>query len=203
MISEHTLLIAFGFWILRHGSRIFRDVRAVLVKFNATPTPKHASMNYYHQRRSTAIRAEGPMGPAIIANAYQRLQIESYKEKGYASYRQFYIDMQAVMVNNADTCKRRLKSGLTVGETLRNGSTRERFGFYVNIAVYRAKTGRRAQFGTTPVEGINRQLKGSNANVYKSTRERIELTLEWFTVSKLFTNFLTTQFPLETYMLDS
>jgi hypothetical protein len=179
--------------VLSYSSPLRKDARIIFGKFNKAPTQQHAQLQYYHRRirinRAPDVEAYN-VSSAILDQAYDRLHRESYKEKPYVNFRQFSIDIQSVMAKNVAACKRPLKGESSVGDVLKNNCTIERFGFFQNIVIYRARSGKDCQLGTSANEAFNSQLKGYNANVYASTRERVELTLELFTVSKFITHLM-------------
>eukprot|EP00973_Karenia_brevis_P016789 2299108-Karenia_brevis.AAC.1 len=62
--------------------------------------------------------------------------------------------------------------------------TANKFGLYLNIDIYRARSQQDCQFGTLPNEGIMNTIQHFNANVFTSTAMRARLTLGVFTFSK-------------------
>ena len=81
--------------------------------------------------------------------------------------------------------RRGAKKGKTVGHEMDKYLAFERFGYYQNIIIYRAKSGKSCQFGTTSAEAIMFELKTYNSNVLTSTRERCKLTLDLFSFGKV------------------
>ena len=94
---------------------------------------------------------------------------------------------------NAKACAKRARREGTIGDIFDRAMTMDTFGFFLNITIYRARSGLECQFGTTPVEAIMKQLKAYNSNVFTSTPTRANLTLDMFTFSKVLTHYMCTQ----------
>ncbi len=174
---------------VRFSSQLARDCRVVFHKFAKPPASVHQSMQYYNGESIAG--APLPAAPnSVLDRAYARLHSEKYREKAYLSHKQYCVDILAVKKHNAKACLKRARRQGTVGQILDRAMGMDTFGYFVNIAIYKAKTGLDCQFGTTPNEAIMRQLKGYNANVFTSTPGRAKVTLELFCFARVLARFM-------------
>ena len=81
--------------------------------------------------------------------------------------------------------KKGKRNGSKVGDILDRAMTMTKFGFFQNIVVYKAKSGKECQFGSLPNEGIMSTLKAFNRNVWHQSAERAKLTLVFFTFARV------------------
>ena len=92
--------------------------------------------------------------------------------------------------HNAKACKKPARRSGTLGDILDRAMSSGVFGFFLNITIYRAKSGLECQFGSTPNEAIMKQLKSYNANVFTSTSGRAKLTLEMYCFAKVIATYM-------------
>ena len=130
---------------------------------------------------------------SVLDRAYARLHTQVYKEKAYVNFEQYCFDLLAVKKHNAKACAKRARRDGTIGDILDRAMTMDTFGFFLNLVIYRAKSGLGCQFGSTPNEAIMKQLKSYNSNVLTSTANRANLTLDMFCFTKVMTHYMRTQ----------
>ena len=178
---------------IRRSSPLAKDCRRIYYKFNKPPTCTHADMQYYDGETNQKVEPPAGILDAVLDKAYTRLQSEEYQARPYTSFKQYCIDIMAVKKHNPRACLKRARRDGTVGDILYRAKSMDKFGFFLNITIYQAKSGLECQFGSTPNEGIMKQLKNYNVNVFTSTQGRAKLTLELFCFAKIVAHFMKSQ----------
>ncbi|CAK0812923.1 unnamed protein product, partial [Prorocentrum cordatum] len=173
---------------IKEGDQLSRDFKKIVLKFNGRPAPSLQAKRYFDgsQPRGRAHVDFKPC-PSDLRKAYERLQTTAYQEKAYLNHKQYCLDIMAAMSQNERSCQRPLtgrNAQSTVSDLLSRYMAPAKYLYYQNISVYRMRTGLPCQYGATPNEAVMFQLKAYNANVFASTRQRCEFTLDLFTFGK-------------------
>ena len=176
---------------IAQGHKLAKDFRIVIVKFNSEASARFRSCAYFDiggAPADDADRQERALSVHRLCELHERLHDKTYRFKPYVSHKQYCDDIRAIKHHHAVTCAKllpRAKGKKTVGDLMDKYMDSTRFHYYQNIIIYRAKSGERCQFGTTPNEAVMNQLKTYNANVFTSTRARCALTLDLFSFGKV------------------
>ena len=104
----------------------------------------------------------------------------------------------SLLHEHAEVCARPCRvrgKRCTIGDILSKYMEPAKFLFYWNLALYKVKSGKPCQFGTTPTEVAMSQLKAYNSNVFTSTHERCEVTLDLFSFGKIISTHMKRRAP--------
>ena len=82
-----------------------------------------------------------------------------------------------VKKHNANSCAKQARREGTIGNILDRAMTRDTFGFFLNLTIYRARSRLECQFGTTPIEAIMKWLKAYKRLHFNNRQGKVDTRL--------------------------